>query len=429
MDEKVFKRLQRKFFYVPLSIGWALVIIACLLVYLVSRVQTITDIENDILKAAAGPYFQSDNYIYVIEVENHAPTTYYSPDYFTADEIQFVVNRVTDKTAQSTNFSHGQRRYLYISNPITQSGRPAVKYTIMDCTKSYNYLKTLGVTLICISIVGMLAIFLFFYYFAKHAIKPVRQSFLRQQELIANASHELKTPLTVAKTNLELITGNPSSTVKDNTKWLDSAQYQISRMHSLILDMLELTKYDADRINQERTELKINDIVEGMTLSFEAICYEKSVTLDYSFDRDVVVYATQAEIEKIVGILIDNAIKYTPTSGKITLRLQKTRRHAIIAVTNTGVGIEQEKIDHIFDRFYKVDSSHKETKNSFGLGLSIAKSIVNSLKGNIKCESKLDKYTRFTIELPLYNQEFTLRSKHEKHKKSSHKLSDESKSL
>ncbi|MDE6211056.1 MAG: HAMP domain-containing histidine kinase [Clostridia bacterium] len=402
MNDKVFKKLQRKFFYVPLAIGWAFIILACLLVFLVSRVQTLTDVENDLLKAAAGPYFQSDNFIYVVEVDNHEPTTYYSPDYFTREEIQAVVKKVTDKKAESGSFNtESKRRYMYISTAVKESGKDATKYTIIDYTKSYNYLQIMSITLTCICIVGMLIIFLFYYYFAKHAIEPVKQSFLRQQELIANASHELKTPLTVVRTNLELIQSDPSSTVEDNQKWIDSAGYQLGRMQSLILDMLELTKYESNKINTQREDLVINDIVEGMTLSFEAICYEKSITLDYTADENIKVSASVAEIEKIVGILLDNAVKYTPQNGKMSLQLQKTRRYAVITLTNTGEGIPQEKIDHIFDRFYKVDSSHKDTGNSFGLGLSIAKSIVDSLKGRIKCESQLGEYTRFTVELPL----------------------------
>ncbi|MDE6275060.1 MAG: HAMP domain-containing histidine kinase [Clostridia bacterium] len=402
MNEKVFKKLQRKFFYVPLAIGWALVILACLLVLLVSRVQTLTEVENDLLRAAAGPYFQSNNYVYVVKIDNHEPTTYYSPDYFSQDEIQAVVKAVTAKGNQDDEFKTASgRRYKFIATSVQESGRPAIKYTVIDYTSSYKYIQIMSITLACICIVGMLAIFLFFYFFAKHAIEPVRQSFLRQQELIANASHELKTPLTVVKTNLELIQSDKNSTVADNGKWLDSAGYQLDRMQSLILDMLELTKYESKNINSEREELEINDIVEGMTLSFEAICYEKSIKLDYSADDNIKVAANKAEIEKIVGILLDNAIKYTLQNGKITLTLQKTRRHAIISMTNTGDGIPQEKLDHIFDRFYKVDSSHKDTGNSFGLGLSIAKSIVDSLKGKITCESQVGEYTKFIVELPL----------------------------
>ncbi|MDE7209641.1 MAG: HAMP domain-containing histidine kinase, partial [Clostridia bacterium] len=309
MNDKVFKKLQRKFFYVPLAIGWAFIILACLLVFLVSRVQTLTDVENDLLKAAAGPYFQSDNFIYVVEVDNHEPTTYYSPDYFTREEIQAVVKKVTDKKAESGSFNtESKRRYMYISTAVKESGKDATKYTIIDYTKSYNYLQIMSITLTCICIVGMLIIFLFYYYFAKHAIEPVKQSFLRQQELIANASHELKTPLTVVRTNLELIQSDPSSTIEDNQKWIDSAGYQLGRMQSLILDMLELTKYESNKINTQREDLVINDIVEGMTLSFEAICYEKSITLDYAADENIKVSASVAEIEKIVGILLDNAV-------------------------------------------------------------------------------------------------------------------------
>ncbi|MDE5755653.1 MAG: HAMP domain-containing histidine kinase [Clostridia bacterium] len=402
MNDKVFKKLQRQFFYVPLAIGWALVILACLLVFTVSRYQTMTDIKNDLLKADAGPYFQSDNYVYVVAVQNHAPTTYYSPDYFSRDEIQDVVKKLTENEDKNGEFStESGRRYMYVSSQTSESGMPAIKYTIIDYTKSNNYLKIMGITLTCIGIAGMFVIFLFFYYFSKRAIEPVKQSFLRQQELVANASHELKTPLTVVRTNLELIQSDPTSTVLDNQKWLDSAGYQLSRMQSLILDMLELTKYETNNVNTNREELEITDIVEGMTLSFEAICYEKSLTLDYSAEENIKVSANTAEIEKIVGILLDNAIKYTPQKGKLTLLLQKTRRHAVISLTNTGDGIPKEKLDHIFDRFYKVDTSHKDTGNSFGLGLSIAKSIVDSLKGKISCESQVGEFTRFIVELPL----------------------------
>lgn len=402
MNDKVFRKLQRQFFYVPLIIGWALVIIACALVSLVSRVETMNNVENNLLRASTGPYFQSDNFVYVVVVDNYEPTTYYTSDYFSRNEIQAVVENVTQNNNENGSFSTSSgRRYKYISTRVKESGKNAIKYTVIDYTKSYKYLQTMNIMLTCICVGGMVAIFLFFYFFAGRAIKPVKQSFLRQQELIANASHELKTPLTVVKTNLELIQSDKNSTVADNAKWLDSAGYQLDRMQSLILDMLELTKYESKNTYPDREEIQINDIVEGMTLSFEAVCYEKSITLDYSAEEDIHVAASKTEIEKIVGVLLDNALKYTPPKGKMTLTLQKTRRHAVISLTNTGEGIEQEKLDHIFDRFYKVDPSHKDTGNSFGLGLSIAKSIVDSLKGKISCESQAGEYTRFVVELPL----------------------------
>ncbi len=411
MDDKVFKQLKKKFFYVPLAIGWFFVILACLLVFAVTRIQTIIDLENSLLKASTGPYFQADNYVYVVESKNMDPMAYYSQNYFSDEEIQSVIDYVTQKSnpsSSSYSFISNGRRYMCTSRSVWENGEIKTRHTVMECTKSFDFIRLMGVLLVCICLVGMLAIFLFFYYFSNKAIEPVRQSFLRQQELIANASHELKTPLTVARTNLELIASDPNSTVKDNEKWLSSAEYQIARMNTLILDMLELTRYDANKINSSRGEVLLNDVIEGMTLSFEAICYEKSIALEYVADDNIKIYASKTEIEKIVGILLDNAIKYTPQNGKISMTVTKSRRHATIAVTNTGVGIDKEKLQHIFDRFFKVDASHKETSNSFGLGLSIAKSIVDSLKGSIKCESEVDKFTKFTVELPLFNQDLAI---------------------
>lgn len=424
MNEKVFRQLQKKFFYVPLAIGWFFIILACLLVFIVTRVETVTNLENSLLKVSASEiYTEIGDYMYVVERDKFDPLVIYSPEYFSEEESKSVVKQVAGKDKLNTPFSFvspSGRRYMCISRSIRENGELKTKHTVMDSTKSFKFIQTMGILLICICFVGMLAIFLFFYYFSNKAIEPVRQSFLRQQELIANASHELKTPLTVARTNLDLIASDPNATVKDNEKWLNSAEYQITRMNSLILDMLELTKYDANKINDSRGEVLLNEVIEGMTLSFEAICYEKSIELEYSSDSNIKVYATKAEIEKIIGILLDNAIKYTPHKGKITMTVKKIRRHAVINVTNIGVGIDKEKIGHIFDRFYKVDASHKETSNSFGLGLSIARSIVDSLKGSIRCESEVDKYTRFVVELPLYNQDYsltTLKGKNENHRK------------
>ena len=174
-------------------------------------------------------------------------------------------------------------------------------------------------------------------------------------------------------------------------------------MNTMILDMLELSRIDAGKASRYmRLPVVLNDCLQGTLLSFEAPCYEKNITLEFIAREKATVLASNEEIEKLSTILLDNAIKYTPDNGKITVKIQrvKQRRAVQLSFTNTGAGIPEEHLERIFDRFYKVDPSHKETHNSFGLGLSIAKSLVVSLKGSIKCESKLGEYTSFIIELP-----------------------------
>lgn len=407
MDEKVLKKLQRKFFYVPVTIGVLLILLACGLVYYILHSQSLSQVENALLKASTKPYFESvhsDKIVYVF-IDGKEVTSYSLVDAFTSEEITEIENKMStlDNPTVPPIFnrfsSETGKKYMY--ERLSFEEKDVKRFVVIDYTDTYNTLRTLGITLICVAVVGMAAVVTFYYFYSKNAIQPVKQSFERQQELIANASHELKTPLTIVRTNLELISSDPSATVKDNAKWLESAEYQVGRMHSLILDMLDLTRIDATKSSVERTPIVINDIIEGMALSFEATCYEKSIDLSYVANEEVKVNADKAEVEKLAGILLDNAIKYTPEKGRIKVKIVRQRKTALLTFYNTGDGISQENIENIFDRFFKVDASHKETSNSFGLGLSIAKSIVQSLKGDIKCQSEEGKYTEFVVELPL----------------------------
>lgn len=405
MDEKVLKKLQHKFFYVPVALGWLLIILACAMVYYVLHMQSMAQVENALLKASTKPYFDtvhSDKIVYVF-IDGGEVTSYSLVDAFTSEEISDIENSLVALDNRNLIFNRFStstgKKYMY---EVSRFGEKEIKkFIVIDYTDTYNTLLTMGITLICVALVGMSAVIGFYYIYSQKAIQPVKQSFERQQELIANASHELKTPLTIVRTNLELIGSDPSATVGDNAKWLESAEYQVGRMHSLILDMLDLTRIDATKAMVERPPIAINEIVEGMMLSFEATCYEKSIELSYASQDNIKVNADKAEIEKLISILLDNAIKYTPDNGSIKVEVQQQRKNAVLTFYNTGEGISQENIANIFDRFFKVDASHKETSNSFGLGLSIAKSIVQSLKGDIRCESEVGKYTKFVVELPL----------------------------
>ena len=292
---------------------------------------------------------------------------------------------------------------MYVKSSSTDNGVTTVKYVIIEYTDDMETLTALAITLTVIAIFAMLGIFLFCYLYSRSAIAPVKASFIQQQELVANASHELKTPLTIIRTNLDLITSDSTATVKDNEKWLSSTVEQVNRMNTMILDMLELSRIDADTNRMMREPVVLNDCVQGAILSFEAPCYEKNIDLQFDAPEKATVSATPDELEKLSTILLDNAVKYTPDNGRITVKIQraKQRRVVVLSFTNTGEGIPEEHLERIFDRFYKVDPSHKETHNSFGLGLSIAKSIAVSLKGNIRCESKSGEYTSFIVELPL----------------------------
>lgn len=364
-----------------------------------------TKVQSTLLKASDAPYFQSDNFLYIIDKNDSSsdPQIVQIENAYSEKEINEIKIFLQADTDNKFTISNG-KHFIFVKSSSSDSGITTTKYVIMEYTDDMETLTALAITLIVLGFAALLGIFLFCYFYSKSAIAPVKASFIQQQELVANASHELKTPLTIIRTNLDLITSDPKSTIKDNEKWLNSTVEQVNRMNTMILDMLELSRIDANSSSRYlREPVVLNDCVQGALLSFEAPCYEKNITLDFDAREKAVVTASNGEIEKLTTILLDNAIKYTPDNGKITVKIQrvKQRRAVQLSFTNTGDGIPEEHLDRIFDRFYKVDPSHKETHNSFGLGLSIAKSLVVSLKGSIKCESKLGEYTSFIIELPI----------------------------
>lgn len=404
MNDKIFKKLQNKFFYIPLVIGWILVVIGCTLIFFVIYEDSLTNIQKTLLKVgdSDAPFFDSTDLVYIIEKDGVVSTQQIENSYTEEELNELVYSLFNTPVDDNTFVTSDKRYYIYtIKSSTIKDDVEETVYVLLEYTKEMNTLTTLGITLIVTSILADVLIYVFFKYYSRHAIAPVKNYFMRQQELIANASHELKTPLTIIKTNLDVIESDKNASISDNKKWLDSTNNQVERMNNLILDMLELAKIDANQTRYMRENISFNNIIEGVLLSFEAPCYEKNITLDYSQDEELIIYANKNEIEKLATILLDNAIKYTSSNGKISVVLQKVRRTAVLSVTNTGEGIEPSHLDKIFDRFYKVDPSHKETHKSFGLGLSIAKSIALSLKGNIKCESEVGQYTRFIVEIPL----------------------------
>ena len=225
-------------------------------------------------------------------------------------------------------------------------------------------------------------------------------AFEKEKELIANASHELKTPLTIIQTNLSLLESEPNSTILENKKWIDSSTLQLNRMNEMIIQMLELSKFEDQNKKVNKEIINLSELCEGLLLSFDALCFEKGIAFKTTIQPNILLECDRVETEKMITTLADNALKYTNVNGQIDVVLSATNKTISYKITNTGPGIPPEKISKIFDRFYKVDESHKENGNSYGLGLSIAKSIANSLGGDIKCTSEIDKYTTFEVTLP-----------------------------
>lgn len=288
-------------------------------------------------------------------------------------------------------------RYFVVASKEYEHG---TLFALIDRTSYHKQLSNTAVMVALLYCCSVVFVALLSLLSSARLLHPVATAMTKQRDLIANASHELKTPLTIIGTNLSVIKSEPQSTVADNQKWIDPITAQLVRMKDLINSMLELSKLEQSELPKQ--EVDFSSIVEGACLSFEATCFEKDVKLLTEIQPFVNLYGDSNTLERLVIILLDNAIKYSGEKGKVGLKLCVENKKAHLSVMNTGECISKEDAKHVFDRFYRTDGARQNPDNqSFGLGLSIAAATVKAHDGTIECHGIEDKGTVFDVYIPL----------------------------
>ncbi len=261
-------------------------------------------------------------------------------------------------------------------------------------TKNIN--NKLSLTLIqSILLLIMLEIIIYFItlYLTKRITYPAEEAFNKQKDFIADASHELKTPLSVI-----IASSDELKSDKKNSKYVENIKYESERMSNLIKGLLDLSKLeDGASINNYKNE-NISKIVEKTSLIFESIAYENNVRINTNIEENIFFNCSSEEIEKLISIILDNAIKHSYKESIILVNLYKDKNSIYIEITNEGDPIKEGDEEKIFERFYRGDKSRNRESNRYGLGLAIAKNIVTNHNGVIKAYSK-DNKTTFKIIL------------------------------
>ncbi|SEM55650.1 cell wall metabolism sensor histidine kinase WalK [Paenibacillus sp. OV219] len=269
----------------------------------------------------------------------------------------------------------------------------------MDVTPQHSILTTLTYTFSLVAVVMLGVIYLASRYFAGRSIAPVKEAFEKQKRFIADASHELKTPLAVINTNADVLLANGEDTINTQVKWLHHIKSETERMKTLTNDLLYLTQMDDARERMIQVPFDFSEAVESVILTMEAVIFEKELNLDYDIEPNLSVTGNCEQMKQVVMILLDNAIKYSNPNGSIQLALKRHQGHIQLSMTNTGPGIPADQIDKIFDRFYRGDASRTRKNGSYGLGLAIAKSIVEHHRGKIHAKSMQGEKTTFYVQL------------------------------
>ena len=224
--------------------------------------------------------------------------------------------------------------------------------------------------------------------------KPVLESFNREKEFVANASHELKTPLAVMMANIDCLDVN-----KKNEKWINNLKNESDRMSNLITRLLDLSKTEyLKKENFSKTDISI--IIEKRALTFESLAYEKNITIETNIAEKVNIFCHKESIDELVSILIDNAISHGKENSKIKVNLSVAKNEIKLEIVNEGEPIPESEYEKIFERFYRNDKSHNRKSERYGLGLAIAKNIVKAHNGNIRAYSK-DGYTTFEVRFKI----------------------------
>ena len=193
---------------------------------------------------------------------------------------------------------------------------------------------------------------------------------------------------------------NRNETIHNQMKWLHYMKVATDRMTKMITNLLELAQFDQVNPQLEMKMIHISSIIEEMVFSMEAAAKDKGIPVTCSIEPQIMVKGDSDKIKQLAMILLDNAHKYTNENGKIDIALEKDKKKVFFRVRNTGKGIAEEDLPNIFNRFYGGDRSRHLEKNSFGLGLSIAKSIANELGGKIHVSSEENNWTTFTVMFP-----------------------------
>ncbi|WP_046227372.1 sensor histidine kinase [Paenibacillus dauci] len=272
-------------------------------------------------------------------------------------------------------------------------------YTFMDVTAQQGILTNLIYTFTAVGVVMLILLFFTSRYFANRSIRPVQDAFDKQKQFIADASHELKTPLAVINTNADVLLANPDETIRSQSKWLHYIKGETERMSRLTGDLLYLTEMEDARPTMMHSTFDLSETAENLILTMEAVIFEKELSLEYDITPGLMIEGSSQQMQQVIMILLDNAIKYCNPRGSITLALHRHNQQTVLSVSNTGEGIAPQHLDRIFDRFYRTDASRARSQGGHGLGLAIAKSIVEQHGGRIEAKSTVGESTTFSIYL------------------------------
>lgn len=269
-----------------------------------------------------------------------------------------------------------------------------IMYVFVNCQQEIETVKYFLFASVGISIVGLLGVFILVWYFSGIIVRPVAESYEKQKRFITDASHEIKTPLTIIDANTEVI-----EMMEGENEWTQSIRKQIKRLASLTEKLVFLSRMDEESTRLDFTDFSLSDALLDTADSFKTVAETKHKDLSVNIEENISYHGDEKNIRQLISLLLDNAMKYSSENGSIRLSLKASGKSKIISVWNTVDEISVGNHDELFERFLRLDKSRNSKTGGFGIGLSVAYAIVNAHKGKITAHSDDGKSLIFTITL------------------------------
>lgn len=307
--------------------------------------------------------------------------------------------KASRKTATMQDVHAAGHHYRILTESVGTSTSDSFLFIGRSLDARDTQLETLGWVLALGGLVGVVVSGLGGWWLAGRALVPIRRALETQRRFVSDASHELRTPIAVVKANNEILLRHPEDSIESSLDQVEAVAAEADHMGRLVEGLLTLARADEGQAALSSAPMDLTALVEEIGRDMGALAELRGVNLSMA-TAQVRIDGDRQRIRQLVVILLDNALKYTPAGGSVTMRLERSGRQAEIVVSDTGPGIAPEHQRHIFDRFYRVDAARARVDGGTGLGLAIASWIAEAHHGRLTLDSAPGKGSTFTVRLP-----------------------------